>query len=158
MTSNNDIFFQEIRKNAIAVQREIRSSEGTIINSLTESASALLWLSKVARHEGLLDLEMAAESERVAGLILGAELKRMLIFVSYAIDPEETAAILFKRYFSRNYEGVEGFFYLLYMDIVLKIQAGETHPYIILENIRSFMPDEVHAELDRIQEEKKNLV
>lgn len=151
MVRNMDIIYQEVRENALEVNKRAKS-EDSLRYALTECATALLWLADVARKEGLLALEEAAESERVAGLILGSELAHMMALVVDGTDPKEVERISLKGYFSRGYEKLEGFVYLLYMDTVLEIQAGE-NPFVIYENIRSFMPDEVITELDRLQEE-----
>ncbi|MCR5054294.1 MAG: hypothetical protein K6A69_05570 [Lachnospiraceae bacterium] len=152
MAKNNGVFYQEIRSNSKAVQ-ELMDKEDAVLACMSDAAQTLIWLSEQARKEGLLWLEEAASGERVSKLVLGYELKRMIDLVVDGTDPEIVEDISMKRYFSRNYNGLEGFLYLIYLDGALNIQAGET-PWVFRKSVLSFMPDQVGAEMDRILEEE----
>ncbi len=153
MEGNNDIFLHELREKSIQVQK-LMQNDGEVVSKLCDASETLVWLSEQARKEGLLWLEEASRGERVAGLVLGDELKYLILLIVDGTDPEIVEDISFKRYFSRNYNGMEGFLYLVYLDRVLGIQAGEP-PYIFGQNILSFMPDQVRGEMDKIEQAEK---
>ncbi len=61
-------------------------------------------------------------------------------------EPDAVEDIALKRYFAREYKGLESFLYLLYLDGMLNIQAGE-NPYVFREKIFSVMPEQVNEKL-----------
>ena len=161
MTNNKDIFYQELRKNAGEVQKRLTSEE-SLVSKLTDAAAALIWLSEIARKEGLLAIEEAAEGEldseedanRVSALILGDELRHMVVLVVDGTEPDAVEDIALKRYFARDYKGLEGFLYLIYLDGVLNIQAGE-NPLVFREKIFGVMPEQVNEKLRAYLDEEK---
>lgn len=156
MVKNSDIFYQEVRNNTQQVQENIQADNG-IVSILVNSCSSLLWLADTAVKEGLLALGEAKDREKVTGLVNGMELARMIDLVCDGTEPEVIEDMCMKRYFSWNYSKIEGFLYLVYMDVMLDIQNGVNF-FRIRESIKSFMPFEVNRELDRMaaEEEKKN--
>ncbi len=190
MTKNNEIFYQELRRNSALVSEKL-ADDSSLVSKLTQAAETLLYLLEQSRKEGLLWLEDAVSQEpistgesnttnpaQIAGnlkaagttlttedpeaapkksisdLILGNELKRMVMLVVDGTDMETVEDISMKRYFTRNYSGIEGFLFLFYLDGTLSIQAGET-PYVFREQIYGIMPDQVNQELSKILEEKR---
>ena len=78
MVKNKNIFYQEIRKNAMFVKDEIKK-DANIVCILVKAFEALLWLEDITRKEGLLALEEAREDEKIASLVFGEELSRIKI-------------------------------------------------------------------------------
>lgn len=155
MVKNKNIFYQEIRKNAMLVKDEIKK-DANIVCILVKAFEALLWLEDITRKEGLLALEEAREDEKIASLVFGEELSRIIHFVVDGMDQENIEDICFKRYYSWSYSGLEGFLYLLYFDVALEIQVGVSHQ-CMEEGIRSLMPDEVNKEIDKFLTEKDRM-
>ena len=104
MVKNKDIFYQEIRKNAMLVKDEIKK-DANIVCALVKAFETLLWLEDITRKEGILALDEAREDERIAGLVFGEELLRIIHFVVNGTDRENIEDICLKRYYSWNYSG-----------------------------------------------------
>lgn len=155
MVKNKDIFYQEIRKNAMLVKDEIKK-DANIVCALVKAFETLLWLEDITRKEGILALDEVREDERIAGLVFGKELLRIIHFVVNGTERENIEDICLKRYYSWNYSGLEGFLYLLYLDVALEIQEGISHQ-CMEEGIRSLMPDEVNKEIDKFLIEKNRV-
>lgn len=155
MIRNSGIFYQELRKNSVQVQ-ELTEKDGASISKLSDAAGTLVWLSGQAEKEGLLWLEEAAESERVSRLVLGNELKRIVLLIVTGMDIEIVEDISMKRYFARNYTGLEGVLYLVYLDGALNIYAG-VPSYIFRQSVVSLMPEQVNEEMDRMLEKEKKV-
>lgn len=149
---NNTIFYQELKRNAAIVNDEINShKERTPM--LCDACTALLWLANGAHKEGLLWLIDAQESDRVQGLVLGNEVSQMVELIVDGTDAQVVEDLCLTHYFSRNYAGIEGFLYLVYLSVLLDVQAG-MHPRLIKWKIAAMMPDEINEELDRIEAEE----
>ncbi len=154
MMQNVNCFYQEIRNNSIFVKEEIGRNPESVVKPLAEVCSEIIRLSNIARKEGLLSLEEAVMDENMPEIILKEELKKMVLLVVDGTDPEIVADICMKRYFANNYSGLKGLTFLVLMDGALDIQAGWV-PRIVESNIRSYMPEEVNKELDRMQAEEE---
>ena len=152
MAKNSGIFYQEIRSNSKTVS-DLAKKDEAVLSSISDAVQTLVWLAEQAIKEGLLWLDEAVQEERVSKLLLSYELKRMIDLIVDGTDPELVEDISMKRYFSRNYDGLEGFLYLVYLDGVLNIQSC-INPRVFRESVLSFMPDLVGAEMDRVIEEE----
>ena len=152
MTKNSGIFYQEIRERSIQVHELIRNDD-TIISKLSYAAFTLFWLADQVRKEGLLWLDYGVnENEKTSKMILSNELKNMANAVVDGTEPEIVEDVFMKKYFAGNYTGLEGFVYLVYLDSILHIQAGE-NPKVFRMGIEAFLPDKVVEELKRMVEE-----
>ena len=89
-------------------------------------------------------------------LICGKELSSMIGLLVDGAEPEILEDIFMKRYYSRNYCGLEGFLYLFYLDSILYM-LSTPHPWDYEENIKSYMPIEIGDEISsrKAVEEKK---
>ncbi len=154
MMHNVNCFYQEIRNNSILVREEMGRNPESIVKPLASVCMEIIRLSNIARAEGLLSLEEAVTDENTPEIILKEELVKMVMLVVDGTDPEIVTDISMKRYFANNYTGLEGLSFLLLMDGALDIQAG-WNPRIVESNIRSYMPEEINKELDRIQAEEE---
>ena len=152
MTKNSGIFYQELRERSIQVQEYIRNDD-TIISKLSYAAFALFWLADQVRKEGLLWLgDGVNEDEKASKMILSNELKNMANAVMEGTEPEIVEDVFMKKYFAGNYTGVEGFLYLVYLDSMLNIQAGE-NIRVFRMGIEALMPYKVVEELNGMVEE-----
>ncbi len=150
MMQNVNCFYQEIRNNSILVREEIERNPECVVKPLAEVCREIIRLSNTARKEGLLSIEEAVMDDNMPEIILKEELVNMIMLVVDGTEPEIVMDISMKRYFANNYSGLEGLTFLVLMDGALDIQAGWV-PRFVESNIRSYMPEEVNKELDRIQ-------
>ncbi|MCR5627720.1 MAG: hypothetical protein K6F99_10400 [Lachnospiraceae bacterium] len=147
---NNELFYREIRENSILIKDGLKEED---LENLVNACSCLFRLSHIARKEGLLALEEEADEKKLGNLIFYNELIRMIKLVVDGTDPFLIEDSCLKRYFSRNYTGVEGLIFLVYMDGLLQIQEGMSL-YMLEENIRSYMPEEVDRRLADLKEKE----
>ncbi len=151
---NYDVFLRETGKNSKEVRTLIEKDEDAV-SKLLDVCAAILWISDIARNEGLLALEEAAKNERVNGVVLGEEMKLMTDLVVDGTDQELVEEICFKRYFSNNYSGLEGLVFLAYMDSMLNIQAG-VNPGLMKKGVKALMPGKVNTELEKHLKQQEN--
>ncbi len=152
MVRNKEMFYTEVRKNAIQMKEEGDGSDANI--ELKKAALLLTELFSTVNKEGLFALEEAAAGIEASEIREGMELKRMITMVVNGTDPEMLEDICLKSYYSRDYSGLNGYLYLIYLDAILEIQAGVS-PMIFEENLKSYMPPEVIEEMDKQREERK---
>lgn len=150
MLKNSGIFYQELRNHAAQV-RKLAKEDETVLGKLADAAETLVWLSDQARNEGWLWLETAVEGERLEKLILGKELRELILLLVDGTDLEVIEDIAMKQYFAGDYKGLEGFLYLTYLDGVHHIQIGAS-PYVFRKSIAAMMPEKVAL---KIQERKQ---
>ncbi|MCR5331789.1 MAG: hypothetical protein K6E62_11490 [Lachnospiraceae bacterium] len=158
-----DIYFFEIRKRI----DEIRNLEQNIIsenelsptateitankNMLIDTVEKLVWLSNMARREGLLALESAAyEMEGFPGV---KYLKIMVLLVCDGTFQEDLEESLYCRYFSAPLSDYAALQYLLMMYGIMAMQAGK-NPRLIEETLLYILPEELTDEYERRQEER----
>ncbi len=136
------------------VQKMISENPGDVVEQLAAVCREIMRLSIVARKEGLLSLLDAVTDKNMPEILLKEEFVRIIQLVVDGTDPELVADISMKRYFAKNYRGLEGLAFLTLVDGALDIQAM-VNPGPLEESIRSFMPDEVNEALDRIRDEEE---
>ncbi len=152
MLKNAELFYREIKINSAIVREEIAQKTDNGLESLTKACRAVIQLSNIARKEGLLSLEEAACEGKMDDLFMVEDLKKIVLLVVDGTDPDAINDICMKTYFSKDYSGVNALVFLLYMDGMIQIQAGE-NPRVLEESIRCYMPDEVNVQLDKLKED-----
>ena len=158
-----DIYYYEIRKRIEEIRNleQSTASEEVLSPSATESTAnknmlvdtveKLVWLSLLARREGLLALESAAyEMEGFPGV---KYLKIMVLLVCDGTFPEDLEESLFCRYFSAPLSDYAALQYLLMMYGIMAMQAGK-NPRLIEETLLHILPEELGDEYVRRQEER----
>ncbi len=151
---DRELFYKELRENSIQV-REVIEQDETYMIRLAEAAATLTWLCEHARERGLLWLNETAESAELSRLVAGKELGFLLSLVCDGTNPDEVESISLKRYFAMNYTGLEGFLYLIYLDIALGFLEDKS-PYTLCREILSLMPVQVEKQMDEYLKAFKN--
>ncbi len=147
---NSMIFLSEYRTNMKQVRDEmLMLGNKEIGHKIVEAVLELINLAETAKREGLLALEGVIEKDVINTLVIGEELRWMILLVTDGTDSEYLEEIMLKRYFSRGYAGLEGALYLLYADVCLEIQAGVS-PKLIDESIRALVPREVENDVEML--------
>ncbi|MCR5650707.1 MAG: hypothetical protein K6F86_05940 [Lachnospiraceae bacterium] len=145
MMENKALFYNELKNNLDQVREQLL--ENSIDPNCLKDACLAVWeLFYLSRKEGTLSLEAVREKESIKNLICGKELSSMIDLLVNGADPEVIEDIFLKRYYSRNYCGLEGFLYLFYLDSILYIQSTP-HSWDYEENIKSYMPIEIGDEI-----------
>ncbi len=135
----NEVFYKELREKSKSVSQDL-DTDKTEGKEIINSCKALLELYDTVRKEGLLSLLEKMEDGYIQGLLLSAELSHMLEHLVDGYEPDEIEETAMKRFFSRDYKGIEGFVFLLYLDSTIKIQSG-VNPRVFTDNISSLLPE-----------------
>ncbi|MCR5452880.1 MAG: hypothetical protein K6F00_09655, partial [Lachnospiraceae bacterium] len=118
MIENKALFYNELKNNLDQVREQLL--ENSIDPNCLKDACLSVWeLFYLSRKKGTLSLEAVREKESIGNLICGKELSSMIDLLVNGADPEVIEDIFLKRYYSRNYCGLEGFLYLFYLDSIL---------------------------------------
>lgn len=149
----NDLFYIELREK----NREIRTFEQTGSpdeirewqDQTIEMLETLVQLSIVARNEGLLALESAADALDES-LFYGEALKELVYPVTDGISLTIVEEIGMQRYFAGDMKGYQGLNYLLLLKGMSAISQNE-NPWIVEWKLRTMLP----AELDQIYCQRK---
>ncbi len=145
MIENKTLFYHELKTNLEQVKEQLL--EKSIGPECLKDACLTVWeLFYLSRKKGTLSLEAVREKDSIRNLICGKELSSMIGLLVDGAEPEIIEDIFLKRYYSRNYCGLEGFLYLFYLDSILYI-LSTPHSWDYEENIKSYMPIEIGDEI-----------
>jgi len=132
----------DVRRDAIL---KLKTAKGDL-NQLADAGTTVISLYNTARYEGLLALEEKAEE------VSPGFLKRLLMLVVYATDPEKIVEIATNEYWINALEDADAMRDYIYIRGVLGIQAGEN--LNLLEIIlQSLMPVQQGQNFDEKAEE-----
>ena len=132
---------------------DLMRKDDSVVSKLVNSAMTFIWLWEFARNEGLLSLEEAAESDRIKDQVLGNELPGIMMLIVDGTDPEIVEEICLRKYYTSDYSILERFLFLVYMNLLICIQTGESS-YILKERLFAMMPDKVNDEIERLLEKE----
>lgn len=113
---------------------------------LLDTVDKMLELSLLARHEGILALEEAAESSLVE-FPGGRYLKNMLCLIVDGTDPALLDEICINKYFTLGIEGYDAIQYIMMLSGILDIQAG-VNTRVIEKQLLSMLSDELSDEYE----------
>lgn len=119
---------------------------------LLDAIKRILELANLARLEGLLILD-----EEVMKIELDSDeevLRQLCLMMLDGMEPELLAEIGRTRYYSNNLQGYRALRYMMYIEGVLSIQAGE-NPRVLEEKLKSMLPQEMYLEYTRKQEQEE---
>ena len=119
---------------------------------LLDAIKRILELANLARMEGLLILD-----EEVMKIELDSDeevLRQLCLMMLDGMEPELLAEIGRTRYYSNNLQGYRALRYMMYIEGVLSIQAGE-NPRVLEEKLKSMLPQEMYLEYTRKQEQEE---
>ena len=121
---------KELRK----VNKQIKVED---IPKINETIKEIIRLSQVARHYGLLELEIEANKKETNKFLADG-----LMLIVDGNDPEYVELILMNIYYVNGYKGIKALQTLMVIEGLLAIQAG-TNPYVILEILLSMVSDKI---------------
>ena len=131
----------ELNRNRDALTQEEQNNSNQII---IDSVIQILGLSRIARENGLLDLEES--TNKITGI--GANnLKYMLMDVIDGCDPETVEDMAFLKYCSNVFDAYSRLQYLIYLKGVLLIQQG-CNTYLLKKYLKCMLPEEISELLD----------
>lgn len=142
---------QDIRTLAKTLSEEEKASNN---NSLQAAVKLICSLSHIARKEGLLALEEAVENIEI---VQGQHyLKSLIMLIVDGTDSADVKNIGLTRYFCSLVYNYEALIYLIHLEGVLSIQAGE-NPRLLEEKVKVLLPTDVLETycLEQEKEQKK---
>lgn len=135
------IFFTKLEEKIKEIEQLEKASTEDFVRkqrkNVTRAICAILALSDIARHEGLLALEEAANEMKLENY--QEYLRDLIIYVVDGTDPEYVREMGYLKYFSYHMSDYEGLIFLIYLEGVLAIQQGE-NPRIIEEKLKCMLP------------------
>lgn len=149
-----DVFYSELREKVKEIE-QVERARGEVYalgrrKDLFRAIDAILSMSYIARREGLLALEETA-NEMTDDNFQGY-LKDLVLYVVDGTDPEFVRELGFMRYFASNMSDYEGLIFLIYLEGMLAVQAGE-NPRIIEEKMKCMLPKKYVADFVKRRED-----
>lgn len=140
----NTVYYEEIRKNNELI-RKCRSKRKRDLGykRLCTTLDKIVFLSIIARHEGLLALE--EEAYKLMDLPEDDYLRDMLLLVVDGAEPYMVEDIFTIKYYALGLKGYEAILYIMMLEGCLAIQNGET-PYNIVKLLRALTSEEISTD------------
>ena len=139
-----ELFYREIKENIGVINntKGCQKAEGDKL--LVDTIVKMINISHIARHDGLLALEEEA-SNKLGDFPNGKALETMIMLVVDGTDPSILEEISELKYLSSGYVGYEALQYLMMLNAVLSIQAGE-NPLLIERRLLAMVPESIESQ------------
>lgn len=124
-------------------------------NLLLAAVKKICNLAVIARKEGLLALEEAAEN--LTEDKCNTYLKNLIMLVVDGTEPEYVRSIGLSRYFCSGVDDYNALIYLIFLEGALAIQAGN-NPRLIEEKEKALLPDTLYERYLELQEEEQKAI
>ena len=148
-----DIVFLELRKCSNEIRKITDATAKKLGNvQLSDTLNRMCEFAVLARKEGLLSLEIAANN--LSELKNGKYLEWMTLLITDGTNPDLVEELCLTRYFAAGLEEYDALQYLMMMCGALGIQAGE-NSRIIEEKLIILVPEDVEKLYRKKQEEKR---
>lgn len=140
---------KEIRRFVQSKIIQYKEEKGQMLISTIEK---MVYLSKIARREGLLALESAAsEPDALPNYKF---LSAMILFIVDGTEPDFIEEVSLARYCSAGLEAYDALQYLVFLVGSLALQNGE-NPRMIEEKLLVLIPEDISEEYREKQKEKE---
>lgn len=157
------VFYNELREKSNEIQKDTDNS--AMINKVIDAYNRVVLFENTARKEGLLALEVAAETLDLQDNTQ-CFFDKMMTLVVDGTEPQMVKEIGMNLLISGCYHSYDGLICLMYYQASVMIQGGD-HPFLVKQYMKSMLPDfivksinerEHEAELVNVGADKENWI